>query len=90
MTHDPLCPVAYTEAEIYWRTKCPYCRQIAKVREDMLAKCIAAVETMTEDINATVWVERFYEDENDPEKITLMISLDETLEAMRALLQEMP
>ena len=57
-------------------------------QQDMLAKCIAAVETMTEDIDATVWVERFYEDENDPEKITLMISLDETLEAMRALLKE--
>lgn len=33
MTHDPLCPVASTEAEIYWRAKCPYCTLIFRARE---------------------------------------------------------
>lgn len=39
MTHDPLCPVVSTEAEIYWRPKCPYCTLIARVRQEEQGNC---------------------------------------------------
>jgi len=46
MDHDPLCPLIVDGVEgplhLY---ECP-CDLIAKVRQDMLAKCIAAVEEL--------------------------------------------
>jgi hypothetical protein len=47
MTHDPLCP--YTdrvEDEALRDVPCGICELIAKVREDMLAKCIEVVEAL--------------------------------------------
>ena len=41
--HDPMCP-SMDESESEYCSLC-HCHLIAKVREDMLAKCIAAVET---------------------------------------------
>lgn len=41
MNHDPMCPIASTEAEIYWRPTCPYCAVIARVREDERARIYA-------------------------------------------------
>jgi hypothetical protein len=40
--HDPMCP-SMDESESEYCSLC-HCHLIAKVREDMLAKCIAAVE----------------------------------------------
>jgi hypothetical protein len=40
MTHDPLC-LADPATD---NSRCHYCVLIAKVRQDMLDKCIAAVE----------------------------------------------
>jgi hypothetical protein len=41
MNHDPLCWIKNPHPN--W-TKCACCYQIAKIREDMLAKCIALIE----------------------------------------------
>ena len=43
MTHDPLCPINAAR-EHHWQL-C-LCGIIAEVRQDMLAKCIAAVEEL--------------------------------------------
>jgi uncharacterized protein YifN (PemK superfamily) len=43
MTHDPLCQIKNPHP--HW-TRCASCYFIAKVREDMLAKCVAAVEDL--------------------------------------------
>ena len=44
MTHDPLCPW-HGSTEFDLVISCDDCDLIAKVREDMLAKCLDAVET---------------------------------------------
>jgi hypothetical protein len=43
MTHDPLCLGSRLPEDMNWPARCD-CELIAKVREDMLAKCIAAVD----------------------------------------------
>lgn len=48
MNHDLLCPSAYTML-------CE-CNLIAKVRQDMLAKCIAGVEAAFDKCYEPVWV----------------------------------
>jgi hypothetical protein len=45
MTHDPLCPVLSPQRWDHYPFSC-CCDLIAKVREDMLAKCIAVIEAM--------------------------------------------
>jgi hypothetical protein len=45
MTHDPLCPVLSPQRWDRYPFGC-CCGLIAKVREDMLAKCIAVIEAM--------------------------------------------
>jgi len=42
MTHDPLCPVLSPQRWDHYPFSC-CCELIAKVREDMLAKCITAI-----------------------------------------------
>ncbi len=42
MTHDPLCPMW---SKVWAGDRCE-CELIAKVQEDMLATCIAAVEDL--------------------------------------------
>jgi hypothetical protein len=45
MNHDPLC--SYYKPGVFWESHvCVTCDLIAKAREDMLAKCIAAVEAL--------------------------------------------
>jgi hypothetical protein len=44
MAHDPLCPLHDEQWPKHPLEKCHYCELIAKVRDDMLAKAIAAVE----------------------------------------------
>ena len=48
MTHDPLCPFAkWDDVDCYQHDAgVRICDLIAKVREDMLAKCLAAVEAL--------------------------------------------
>jgi hypothetical protein len=45
MNHDPLC--SYYKPGVFWESHvCVTCDLIAKVRRDMLAKCIAATESL--------------------------------------------
>jgi hypothetical protein len=45
MNHDPLC--GYYKPGVWWAPHvCVTCDLIAKVRQDMLAKCIAAIEQL--------------------------------------------
>ncbi len=46
MTHDPLCQIKNPHPD--W-TRCASCYFIAKVREDMLAKCINTVDNYAEE-----------------------------------------
>jgi hypothetical protein len=55
MTHDPLCVQLYTQVIPIPAEKCIACSVITKVREDMLAKCIAAVETF-DDCNEILYI----------------------------------
>jgi len=43
MTHDPLCP----DPDYPLPRKCVNCHLIDDVREDMIEKCIAAVEALS-------------------------------------------
>jgi hypothetical protein len=45
MSHDPLCPVLSPQRWDHYPFSC-CCELIVKVREDMLAKCIAVIEAM--------------------------------------------
>ena len=45
MTHDPLCPVLSPQRWDHYPFSC-CCELIAKVREDVLAKCIAVIEAI--------------------------------------------
>lgn len=54
MTHDPLCPYVQT-AHQRDHVACQ-CDLIAKVREDMLAKCIAAVKEVRNELAHPDWV----------------------------------
>lgn len=87
MNHDPLCPFAkWDDVDCYQHDAgVRICDLIAKVRQDMLAKCIAAVQAIPDSRDALVWFEKFRDDENDPEKITFMTDLDDVLKALRAL-----
>ena len=50
MNHDPLCPMTEGKSNPLWKAVAPVydliceCDLIAQVREDELAKCIAAVD----------------------------------------------
>ena len=46
MTHDPLCVQLYKQVIPTTAERCIACLVITKVREDMLAKCIAVIEAM--------------------------------------------
>jgi len=78
MTHDPLCPVLSPQRWDRYPFSC-CCDLIAKVREDMLAKCIAAVAAC----ESTSWHRRY----EGPWKYR--IERDDALAALRAL-QEKP
>jgi hypothetical protein len=49
MTHDPLCPVLSPQRWDHYPFSC-CCELIAKVREDTLAKCIAALKELESDM----------------------------------------
>ena len=73
MTHDPLCP-AKNDPD----PKCHSCHLIDKVREDMLAECIAAVEA-----------QQMYASTVEEIMVGFDCAKREILRALRAL-QEMP
>ena len=54
-------------------------------RARALADAVAAVQAITDDPEAATWYERFYEDPDDPEKITIMVELDRVLDAIKGL-----
>jgi hypothetical protein len=73
MTHDPLCP-AKNDPD----PKCHSCHLIDKVRQDMLARCIAAVEA-----------QQMYASTVEEIMVGFDCAKREILRALRAL-QEMP
>lgn len=52
MTHDPLCP----DQDHPLPRKCVNCSLIRDTREDMLAKCIAAVKEVRNELAHPDWV----------------------------------
>lgn len=82
MTHDPLCEATDTSR---WWESC-YCDIIAKVREDMVAKCIEAVEAMPLTIHTPI--AHRHEECLDPSihmKWTPVVTVSDILTAMLAL-----
>lgn len=73
-THDPLC----IEGEAC------LCRRLQAAKADERRRILDAVNAVPDEPDTAVWYERFRDDPDDIDKVTIMVQLDRVIAAIEA------